>query len=153
MAKNLPTRKKTVEELEEQLSIKQQQVAEAYVDNQMAVEGKMTDQQISEEYGIVRKTLYNWRKEPAFISYMQALADKKLSASRSTADSQLLSLIRGDHSNGAPSIKALELYYRLEQRLVERQVISADLYASNEPRMSREELSDRIKGLDDIIDE
>lgn len=142
----------TYEELRMRLSPQQRRAAELLVTNDFLPKGEKKNlDQLSEEIGIDRRTLYNWRQNADFTRYMAAHSDGELSNYRSLADSQLIKLIQGAYTNnGTPSIKALEMYYKLEGRLVERSVTMTDDKA-NQPRMSREELSDQIIELNKFI--
>ena len=88
---------------------------------------KKTLEEIGEEVGVSRQTLYTWRQDPVFLKYCEQLSEIKLLEFRSLVDSQLIKAIKGTSSNGIPSMKALDLYYKLSGRLVERsEVVTAD---------------------------
>lgn len=142
----------TFEELKLRLTPVQRKAAELIVANDFAPKGeKKTLEQISEQVGVDRRTLYNWRQNPDFTRYMSAVSDGELANYRSLADSQLIKLIRGTFTNnGTPSIKALELFYKLEGRLVERSVTMTD-DRENQPRISRDEISEKIRELDTFV--
>ncbi|MCM3732744.1 phBC6A51 family helix-turn-helix protein [Fictibacillus nanhaiensis] len=86
-----------------------------------------TQEEIAEELGVTRQTLYTWRQDPIFLKYCEQLSEVKLIEFRSLVDSQLIKAIKGTSSNGIPSMKALDLYYKLSGRLVERsEVVTAE---------------------------
>lgn len=83
-------------------------------------EERMGFDQIAEEVGVSRNTLYEWRtqKRP-FIDYVNILADEHLEEKRALVYRQLMKLIEGSQ----PSVKAIDLYMRRHGLLTERQVI------------------------------
>ena len=93
-----------------------------------------------------RRTLYNWRQNSDFTRYMSAISDNKLDNHRSLADSQLIKLIAGVSNNGVASIKALELFYKLNGRLEDKRTVTIN-DDKHKPAMTREEVS---KGLADL---
>src|SRR5699024_10985780 len=102
----------------------QRKAAELIVANDFAPKGeKRTLDEIAEEVGVDRRTIYNWRQSADFRRYMAAISDGELANYRSLADSQLIKLIKGTSNNGLPAIRGLELFYKLEGRLVERSVV------------------------------
>ena len=141
----------TFEELKLRLSPVQRKAAELIVTNDFAPKGeKKTLEQISEQVGVDRRTLYNWRQNPDFTRYTAAVSDGELANYRSLANSQLIKLIQGTSNNGVPAIKALELFYKLEGRLVERSVTMTD-ERENQPRITRDEISEKIRELDTFV--
>lgn len=113
--------------LKASLPPRKQLAAELLVDNDFASaaggERRKLDE-IAAEVGITRQSLHAWRKEPEFIAFMQSVSDSRLAQHRSKADAMLLKLIDGTSNNGLGSIKALELYYKIEGRLVNRSEIT-----------------------------
>lgn len=111
-----------LKEMEKRLSPEQIKAANLLIENDFAPKDeKKTHEEIAEEVGVSRRTLYNWRNDVDVVRYMDAQSDMALASSRSKAASQLMRLINGDaQQNGLPSIKALELYYKLSGKLVER---------------------------------
>src|SRR5699024_5058158 len=142
----------TFEDLKIRLTPAQRKAAELIVANDFAPKGeKKTLGQISEEVGVNQRTLYNWRQNPDFTRYVGAVSDGELSNYRSLADSQLIRLIAGEFTNnGTPAIKALELFYKLEGRLVDRSVVMRDDEHSN-PQISRAELSEELQKLNKYV--
>ncbi|MFJ8246201.1 phBC6A51 family helix-turn-helix protein [Peribacillus asahii] len=95
------------------------------------------------------RTLYNWRKEPDFIRYCAWISETKLDTFRATADAQLIKLIEGTSNNGLASIKALELFYKLNGRLIDRREVVQTEESRGAKRISDDELQ---RGLDELND-
>lgn len=142
----------TFEELKTRLKPAQRLAAELLVTNEFAKKGeKKTFEQIAKEVGITDRQLYNWRQDPDFLRYYSAISDTKLDNFRALADSQLVKLIEGAFTNnGTPSIKALELYYKLSGRLQERKHVTFE-NESRKPTMTRDEISEQLKELDKYV--
>jgi transcriptional regulator with XRE-family HTH domain len=138
----------TLQELRSRLTDTQVKAAYLLVQNSFANrDEKKTLEEIAHECGISRMELYRWRyNNTDFIKFVEALSDMRLAAYRDMADAQLIKLIQGTSNNGIPSIKALELYYKLSGRLVDRKQIEVDDVA-NRPRLTAEEVA---KGLDEL---
>ena len=138
----------TLQELKSRLTATQIKAAHLLVANSFANrDEKKTLEEIAHECGVSRVELWRWRYDNRdFIKYVEALSDMRLAAYRDLADAQLIKLIQGTSNNGIPSIKALELYYKLAGRLVDRKSIEVD-DVSNRPRLTAEEVA---KGLDEL---
>jgi len=138
----------SMDDLKDALTTQQVMAAHLLVANEFAGKEKKTQDELAEEIGVSRQTLHKWRHDNAdFVRYQSALTDVKLDSYRSLVDARLMSLIeRGPSNNGIPSIKAIELYYKLSGRLVERKEITTNS-PSEKPRMSQEEIA---KGLDEL---
>jgi transcriptional regulator with XRE-family HTH domain len=140
----------TLDELRDRLTPQQQMAANMYVANEFAGKEKKTQDELAEEIGITRQGLHKWRTENLdFIRYQSALTEFKLESYRTLVDAKLISLIeKGPSNNGIPSIKAIELFYKLNGRLVDRsEVVTVASEAT--PRLTREEVT---KGLDELND-
>lgn len=103
-------------QLETALTPQKQKAAQMIVNNDWAPitqeDGrKMTMQEIADELGIARSTLYEWKAEEDFVAYVNYLTDVQLSAMRSEVNVAIMRAVRGGN-NGQPSIKALELYMK-----------------------------------------
>ncbi|MCJ7991113.1 phBC6A51 family helix-turn-helix protein [Priestia sp. OVS21] len=141
----------TLKELKHNLTDQQALAAQLLVSNEFAGKERRSMDELAEEVGVTRVTLWGWKtKNVAFIKYMEALSEVSLASYKSLADAQLIKLIRGDaQANGLPSVKGLELFYKLSGRLVERsEVIKAETpekrsYISDE---------DVQRGLDELND-
>lgn len=137
----------TFEELKLLLTPRQRKAAELIVNNDFAPKGEKKNlDDIAEEVGVDRRTLYNWRQNSDFTRYMSAISDNKLDNYRSLADSQLIKLIEGTSNNGVASIKALELFYKLSGRLEDKRTVTIN-EENRKPTMTREQVS---KGLADL---
>ena len=137
----------TYEDLKLLLTAEQRHAAELIVANDFAPKGeKRKLDEIAFEVGVDRRTLYNWRQNADFTRYMAAISDNKLDNHRSLADSQLIKLIAGTSNNGVASIKALELFYKLNGRLEDKRTVTIN-DEERKPTMTREEVS---KGLADL---
>lgn len=112
-----------VKQLEAQLSFEKRKAAQACALNEIMPEGgeKKTQEQLAEELGMSRMGLYRWRtQDPAFIEYMNLLADDMLSSHRSEVYGQLMKLIKGPQ----PSVKAIDLFMKRYGLLTEKQIIT-----------------------------
>src|SRR5699024_6235382 len=137
----------TYEDLKLLLSAEQRHAAELIVANDFAAKAETRKlDEIGFEVGVDRRTLYNWRQNADFTRYMAAISDNKLDNHRLLADSQLIKLIAGTSNNGVASIKALELFYKLNGRLEDKRTVTIN-DEERTPTMTREEVS---KGLADL---
>ncbi|MBN9655976.1 hypothetical protein J0K78_17000 [Halobacillus sp. GSS1] len=144
---------KTIKDIEAHLDNRKIKAAHLLVANDFAPKGEVrTVEDISEEVGVSRKTIYEWKKEIIFIKYMEALSDVSLASYRSKVDSQLMKLIEGTSNNGQASVKALEMWYKLHGRLVERSEIMDEsspkatrTYSDEEMQREMDELSEMMK--------
>jgi len=139
------------EDLKLRLTPAQRRAAKLIVENDFAPKGeRVTLGDIAEELSIDKRTLYNWRQNPDFTRYLAAISDGELAQFRSLVDSQLMKLIKGTSNNGLPAMRALELYYKLEGRLVDRSVVTTD-EKSGKPTMTRREASEELEKLNKFI--
>jgi transcriptional regulator with XRE-family HTH domain len=145
----------TLKELQENLTPQQQMAAHLLIANEFAGKEKRTQEELAEEIGISRMTLHNWKTEDIdFIRYTAALTDMKLDSYRSLVDARLMTLIeKGPSNNGIPSIKAIELYYKLSGRLVERKEVTqfTELQTDRPRRLSDEEVAQGLEELNDLL--
>lgn len=134
--------KPTLDALKAKLTPGQLRACELLLIKEYAPKGeKATYAEIAEEVGIDTSTLYHWRQSNDFTQYLAALSDTKLDSARASADAQLMRLVNGTSNNGMASIKALELYYKLIGKLVDkREVVSTPSQpdASDVDRMKAE---------------
>ncbi|WIG31183.1 phBC6A51 family helix-turn-helix protein [Bacillus pumilus] len=132
-----------IKQLEAQLSFEKRKAAQACALNEIMPEGgeKKTQKQLAEELGMSRMGLYRWRtQDPAFIEYMNLLADDMLSSHRSEVYGQLMKLIKGPQ----PSVKAIDLFMKRYGLLTEKQIITDNTTA--------DESSDDIQKEADDLD-
>jgi AraC-like DNA-binding protein len=142
--------RKTIKDYEKALSPLQVQIAQALNENDYRKHNeKLTMQQIADNLGVSRTTLYTHKNNPAVMAYQACLSERQLDQFRSKADASLMRLI--DNGTGTlPSVKALQLYYQLLGRLVERKVVTEN-EETLAPRMSMEELEAELKKLDEML--
>jgi hypothetical protein len=137
----------TMKELESKLTLKQRQAALMLVENEMATEGKKTQDEIAEDLGISRQGLYKWRTQNrAFIEYRNMLADDVLSSMRPLVYKQLMSLITGTQ----PSVKAIDLFMRRFALLTDK-TLNEDV-SGGEGARSTQQLEDSLADIDDLLD-
>lgn len=142
----------TMQQMESQLEPAQVKAARMLIDNEFAdKDGKMTLEEIADTLEITPRTLYNWRKNPMFAAYQNALADYESYRFAPTVLSQLHNAIIGTSNNGVPSIKAIELWLKTQDRLVDRKEIHSQIEQTTRT-ISREEVSEGLAGLDRFID-
>jgi AcrR family transcriptional regulator len=142
--------RKTIKDYERELSPLQVQIANELVQNDYSKHSeKLTITQIAEKLGISRTSLYNHKNNGAVIAYMALLSERQLDQFRSKADNALQRLIF-DGSDRLPSVKALQLYYQLLGRLVERKVVT-DNEETLQPRISQAELDLELQKLSDLL--
>lgn len=140
----------TFEELKQRLKPAQRLAAELIVANDFAgKEDKKNLDEIGKEVGVDRRTLYNWRQNADFTRYLAAISDNKLDQYRSLADSQLMKLVMGTSNNGLPSVKGLEMYYKLVGRMQDRQTLIVE--ENRRLAMTRDEISEQLKELDKYV--
>lgn len=141
--------------LEEQLTSQQRRAAQLIVQNDWAEllseDGrKKTMQEIAEEVGIARSTLYEWKAQEPFIEYVNYLTDKQLESMRSEVNVAIMKAIRGGN-NGLPSVKALDLYMRRWGLLTNVEVIDDRRERIESRRKTDEEVRKDIAELDAMI--
>ncbi|MGG3692195.1 phBC6A51 family helix-turn-helix protein [Heyndrickxia ginsengihumi] len=115
----------TIDSLKERLTAQQLQAVELLVENEFAGKNKRTQDEIADEVGVSRMTLFSWRTENAdFIEYFRRRADERLNAMSVMVDAKLISLIDGSQwNNGIPSVRAIDLFYRRFGLLVDRKEV------------------------------
>ena len=101
------------DQLAEQLTINQQKAVYDLLDNEMLPYGeRKTQDDLAEELGVNRATLYRWRKQnQAFIEFKKEVAKDFLGDEVGLFADALIKSMRG--TNGAPSQKALDLYAKM----------------------------------------
>lgn len=101
--------------LSEQLDIRQQRAVYLLIENEMLSRTDpefKTQDQIAEEVGVDRATLWRWRKQnQAFIEFKKEVAKDYLGDAVGIFTKQLIASMKG--TNGAPSQKALDLYAKM----------------------------------------
>ncbi|MHA4153743.1 phBC6A51 family helix-turn-helix protein [Bacillus cereus] len=132
-------------DLRQEITEEQAQAAVKLVENSFAGRERKTLEEIAEELGISRTTLWAWSNDINFTRYKEAFADQLLRDNIDLANGQLLALIRGDFTaNKTPSIKALELFYKLSGKLVEKKEITTNV---DKPKVSQSEVEQELAEL------
>ncbi|MGQ8813080.1 phBC6A51 family helix-turn-helix protein [Bacillus sp. NA_165.1] len=132
-------------DLRQEITDEQAQAAVKLVENSFAGRERKTLEEIAEELGISRTTLWAWSNDVNFTRYKEAFADQLLRDNIDLANGQLLALIRGDFTaNKTPSIKALELFYKLSGKLVEKKEITTNV---DKPKVSQSEVEQELAEL------
>lgn len=131
------------------LTGQQQRAAEMLAENEFAMKGeKKTLEEIAEEVGITVRWLYTWRQDPDFRNYMASVSSSIFDAYTPMVEAQLIKNIMGTSNNGIGSNKAIEMFFRMAGRFVDRsEVTHTD--GANMPLLSRAELRDKIADLED----
>lgn len=98
--------------LGEQLDLAQHKAAYLLLDNELRAKSDpeyMTQEDIAEAVGVNRATLYRWRTQnQTFIEFRKEVAKDYLGDAVNVFVDSLIKSMRG--TNGAPSMKALDLY-------------------------------------------
>ncbi|MDA1610690.1 phBC6A51 family helix-turn-helix protein [Bacillus cereus] len=132
-------------DLRQEITEEQAQAAVKLVENSFSGRDRKTLEEIAEELGVSRTTLWTWGNDVNFIRYKEALADQLLRDNIDLANGQLLALIRGDFTaNKTPSIKALELFYKLSGKLVDKKEIITSV---DKPKVSQSEVEQTLAEL------
>lgn len=136
-------------DLRQEITDEQAHAATKLVENSFAGRERKTLEEIAEEIGTSRTTLWTWSNDVNFIRYKEALADRLLRDNIDLANGQLIALIRGDFTNnGTPSVKALELFYKLSGKLVEKKEITTNV---DKPKVSQSEIEQELAELGENI--
>lgn len=142
--------------LEAQLTGQQRKAAQLLVANEwgelLSEDGrKKSMQEVAEEIGIARSTLYEWKAQEPFLEYVNYLTDINLRGMQSEVNVALMKAIRGGN-NGLPSVKAIDLYMRRWALLSDRTIVEdrRDEIASN--RKTDEEIRKEIEELNELVD-
>jgi transcriptional regulator with XRE-family HTH domain len=142
----------TIEELKSKLTPQQRLAAQMLADNEFAGKKKKTLEQIAEEVGVTVRTLYEWRQNRYFILYQNTFADNRLESFQPVAISRLLGLIEhGASNNGIPPIKALDLYFKLTGKLVDKHEVVQQIDNDRKSRLSRAEIDKQLNKLDQYL--
>lgn len=140
--------------LESQLSPQQKKAAQLIVSNDWGtlIDGgkKKTMQELADEIGIARSTLFEWKALDSFGEYVNYLTDQELAGMRTEVYTQLMRAIRGG-PNGIPSVKALELFMRRFGMLTDRTVVEDTREAVDSRRKTDDEIRKDIADLDALV--
>ena len=142
--------------LEAQLTVQQRKAAQLLVSNEwgelLSEDGrKKSMQELANEIGIARSTLYEWKAQEQFIDYVSYLTDINLRGMRSEVNVALMKAIRGGN-NGLPSVKAIDLYMRRWALLSDRTIVEDRREDNASNRKTDEEIRREIAELNDLVD-
>ncbi|KAB2425425.1 MULTISPECIES: phBC6A51 family helix-turn-helix protein [Bacillus cereus group] len=136
-----------LDELKQKLTAKQIQAAYLLVENELMEsnnEEKRTQDEMANELGINRTTLWEWRtKNQDFIAFKSEVADSFLAEKREQVYSKLMQLILG----AQPSVKAMQLYMQRFGLLTDKKVIEGDLGNATRTNAEIEEQLQKLKKL------
>lgn len=136
-------------DLRQEITEEQAYAAVKLVENSFAGRGRKTLEEIAEELSISRTTLWTWSNDVNFNRYKEALADQLLRGSMDLANGKLLALINGEYTNtGTPSVKALDLYYRLCGKLVNKTEVTT---IAEKPKVSQSDIERELAALGENI--
>jgi predicted DNA binding protein len=138
-------------ELQAKLTSKQQKAALLLVESQLSSELDVRDrslQQIADELGIARMTLYRWNQKRVFIDYKNAITDDMLASYHS----QMMKVVV-DTAMKHNSLKAVELYAKLRGLLKDHHIVETDTSGSRSEAEVAKELADLEKLLNDTDDD
>jgi hypothetical protein len=146
--------KRKEQQLASKLTPQQQFVARMIVNNEWGELGpngkKLTYDELVKLDGMPsRMTVFNWKKDPDFIAYMNYLSTTDLEGLQSEVNAAIMKLIRGG-ANGTPSVKALELYMKRFALLTERQLIETQ-DVDRRTGMTQEEIDRTLNELDRLL--
>ncbi|KOY12613.1 phBC6A51 family helix-turn-helix protein [Paenibacillus xylanivorans] len=141
--------------LEAQLTVQQRKAAQLLVANEwgelLSEDGrKKSMQEVANELGIARSTLYEWKAQERFIDYVNYLTDINLSGMRAEVNVALMKAIRGGN-NGLPSVKALDLYMRRFALLSDRTIVEDRREENAINRKTDEEIRKEIEELNELV--
>lgn len=141
--------------LEAQLTAQQRKAAQLLVANEwgelISEDGrKKSMQELAEDIGIARSTLYEWKAQERFIDYVNYLTDINLSGMRAEVNVALMKAIRGGN-NGLPSVKAIDLYMRRWALLSDRTIVEDRRDEITNNRKTDEEIRRDIAELNDLV--
>lgn len=102
------------------LSATQKKCAELIV---MKDVNKMTMQQVADEIGVNRSTVFQWKSTPEFNDYMNSLADEFQRSFLSEAFGELRTILQ--HGKTHEKLKAIEIMLKNQGRLKEQTEVKA----------------------------
>lgn len=134
--------------LESRLDGRQMKAALLCVEREFAgEEDRRTFEEIADEVGISRNTLYEWRTQNrAFIEYANYVADEFLSSHRAFVYRQLMKTIAGSQ----PSVKGIDLYFKRHGLITQQVAVETKDAAA---ARSNDELEQEIEELNELLAE
>jgi transposase-like protein len=132
--------------LEAKLEVRQIRGALLCVEREFAAEDERKGfDEIAEEIGVSRQSLYKWRTQNrTFIDYVNLIADEMLEAERAFVYRQLMKTISGSQ----PSIKGIDLYFK-RHGLITNQIAVETKGADG--AKTNEDISAEIAELDALL--
>lgn len=134
--------------LEARLDGRQIKAALLCVEREFAAEeDRKSFDEIAEEIGVSRQSLFKWRTQNrAFIDYSNLLADDFLSADRAFVYRQLMKTIAGSQ----PSVKGIDLYFKRHGLITQQVAVETkDAGATR----TNDELAQDLEELDELLAE
>lgn len=130
------------EQLKGRLTAQQQKAVYLLVENEMLANSEQrTQEELAQEIGVERMTLYRWRtRNEDFIEYKNLIADDFLATDRDRVYGVLRKMIFGSQ----PSIKAIDLYMKRFGLLTDKVVTET----SDSNSSSVEDLERQLAELD-----
>lgn len=134
------------DKLAEKLTVQQQKAAYLLIENEVRPTAEQrTQDEIAEELGVSRQTIYNWRtKNQAFIEYKKEVAKDFLGDAVGTWANAIIKSMQGKQ----PSQKALDLYAKLMGFIQDQKRI--EIAEGNDAR-SNEEIKRQLAELDELL--
>jgi AcrR family transcriptional regulator len=141
----------TKKELEKRMSANEKKVAYLLVENEFADKAdKRTMQELADELGISRTALYNLKNKPDVARLMNMISDEYMDAFKVKVDKALTRLI-DDGSDRLPSVKAIELFYKLKGLMIDRSITGSSEDEVMPNRLTQAELDAELKKLEDLL--
>lgn len=138
---------RSVQTLVEQLTDEQQQAAQLLVEGNFSkIYGlkKHTYEEVAEAAGISDKTLRRWRNDQKFIEYQSYVTSLYSASLRPLVEAQLMKAIIGNH-NGQPSVKAIELWLKLQGILIDKKEMT--YIDSSIPKLTQAQIDSTVADL------
>jgi len=108
---------------------------------------KKTTDELAQEIGIARSTLFQWKKDPEFNEYLNMISDDQLSGMRTEVNAALMKLVRAP----MPSVKAIELFMKRHALLTDRTLVESDTTSTSLQRQSDAEVAAGILKLNEMV--
>jgi hypothetical protein len=141
----------TKKDLEKRMTANEKKVAYSLVANEYTDKAeRKTMQAIADELGISRTALYNIKNKPDVSRLMCMLSDEHLDVFKVKVDKALTRLI-DDGSDRLPSVKAIELFYKLKGLMIDRSITGTSEDEVMPQRMTQAELDAELKKLEDLL--
>lgn len=138
-------RMRTEKELKAHLTPAEQRAILLIVENDFKTKEKRTLAQIAEELGISERAFYDWRQKPEFKELLVLTSDSLLMEKRNIVNAQLMKAIEGTSNNGIPSMKALELYYKMTGSIEDKLLITQEVKGQKPSQQSNVEALAKLK--------